>query len=129
MIITKLFELPVPPYGCNSASFHASKSDVSLVYCYEDDDGVEFQGYIRFRTFAAFRFANESHVDRPLKEAFDCILASDDSDWLSAAKAKVPDGNKWPFKRRHFLVYLTNVGYYEVIAEDCVIEEAIQVPS
>jgi len=129
MTFTILFKLPVPGCGCNSASFNTSRTDANLVYCYEDDDGNELQGYISFKKAVAFRFSNEAHAVNPIKQAYDSVLVSDDSDWLCDAKARVPEGNKWPFERRHFMVNVSNTGYYEVIAEECIAEETIRVPS
>ncbi len=93
---------------------------MTLTYV-SDDEGGEgtVSRRLTFRRVVAFTFHNEAHARDWPQEAYEAIAERDDSDWLKTLRASVPDGQTtWPFKRRHFVVYLRNHGCYEVVAEE-----------
>lgn len=109
----QLKQLHTPGHGCDRGSFSTTGVDAILKYSYSDEEGSR-ENNIRFTRVVAYRFTNEAHTKDFPSDAYDCIVEVVGSDWLKNLK----EPTLWPFVRRHIVIYLSNVGCFELIAED-----------
>ena len=125
----QLVRLPAPSYGCQSASI--SGDGVGLKIAYEFIDGADRKaGGVLFRHVAAFRYTGEIFEGIIAPQCSESVAECLESRWLrELAEAEPEDSNHWPFARRHFGLYLQNVGCYEIIAESVEYLEPRSVPN
>lgn len=69
---------------------------------------------IEFRNLAAYRFATTSHAKGLADDSICKVVEVIDSPWTDELR----EPSLWPFVRRHFAVFIEDVGYYEFLAEE-----------
>ena len=103
--------------GCEP-EFSAKDLDAQLLLTSKhDDSSVD----IRFSGVVAFRFANEGHVKGIAPDSICKVVEVLNNRWVTELKEL--SQSQWPFVRRHFAVYVEDIGYYELLAEDMQFQE------
>jgi hypothetical protein len=119
--VHKLLDLPVPGQGALWARFAYDDVSACVEFRYSDPKKEHAQlGKIRFTHVISFRFGDEMHSRGFYSESYESLAEVVDSEWLSELSATEPRGllttELW--ERHHFAVFLSNCGFFEVIAED-----------
>jgi len=107
-----------PPNSVNTkCEFRSAGGTVELTYEFETGD-EPFVGGVRFRHTRSQTFDPEPLSTRwQVEDAYQKLVEVEDSEW--AAKAVDKMGGRWPFPVRHFLVYIEDVGAFEILGSDC----------
>jgi hypothetical protein len=108
----KLFDLPIPQSGCGNTELVSDGISVVLRFEYRREKR-DFIGKIQFQGVIAYRYRDELHSLGYSSEAYESVAEILDSPWCSEQK----------FKGRHFAVFLSSNGYFEVLAENVTLGE------
>jgi len=118
--IVKIMDLPISGSGCLWARFVYGDTDGTLEFCYSDQQtGNPSIGNLLFPHVMSFRFRDEMHSLGFSSESYESVAEVVDSKWLVEMENIEPKQILKLWKRRHFAVFLTSCGYFEVIADDC----------
>ena len=129
MKIVQRWELPISGEGCHNATFFFDGVDTQLDYIYidieDDEKSVERRkkGRIVFKSSCHFRSYSEVFSDRFVnyKGSYDAlveILGSDLDKEFKKRSKKYYQGRDPHRRFRHIAVFLSNVGLFEVVADD-----------
>jgi hypothetical protein len=118
--VTKLMDLPISGSGCLWAKFLYSDTDVCLEFRYTDKDtGIPSVGRLLFPHVMSFRFRDEMRSLGFYSESYESVAELFDSEWVADMERIEPAKIHKLWKRRHFAVFLTSCGFFELIADDC----------
>jgi hypothetical protein len=108
----KLVDLPIPQSGCGKTQIRSDGVSMSLDFEYrkEGRDGI---GTVRFKGLIAQRYRDELHSVGYVQESYESIAEIQNSPWCAELK----------FDGRHFAIFLSSNGYFEVLAQEYMLEE------
>lgn len=72
---------------------------------------------VEFRPFFAFRFSGETLTQELIGGSYDTLCIVSNSHWLNELKSRDKRLSDL-FDLRHYLIYMSNVGGFEIIAEN-----------
>jgi hypothetical protein len=121
-MVRKVMDLPISGSGCLWARFAYDDTDGTVEFHYTDNQTRQSCiGILFFPHVMSFRFRDEPHipVDFP-SESYESVAEVSDSPWLAELERTEPKSSYSKlWGRRHFVVLLTNCGFFELIADDC----------
>lgn len=123
MTTTKLVNLPIPQSGCGNTKLSCDGLSLSIEFEYRSQ-GSDIIGTICFDGVVAYRFSNEMHSEGFVSEAYESVAEVLNSDWKARLVATSPTGVTNALAARHFAVFLSSNGYFEVLAESFRVEDA-----
>lgn len=99
---------------------------LALRFEYERDE-IWYSGELRFARVRAFRFRAEGHATPwQTMDAYDTLVEITNSMWVKEIRDESPGaGGEWTL--RHYLIYLSSAGVYEVLADSWASTEVEQV--
>lgn len=103
----KLFDLPIPQSGCGNTQLLSDGISAIIKFEYRKD-AKDLIGSIKFEGVIAYRFRDEFHSVGYCSEAYESVAEIEESDWIAQLKGE----------GRHFVVFLSSNGYFEVLATD-----------
>lgn len=107
--------LSVGGAGCGDVRICSIGTSLRVEYEYRQDK-QDLIGVLEFEDMIAFRFREEMYSAGFLEASYDAVLTVERSSWLKELAKIRPSGLR-KVKRHHFALYLSNLGYLEVIAE------------
>lgn len=118
MSIQKLWEFPVPS-NCiaNGVVLIYAGGDAIIKFDYfdENENGVIYNGSIRFKSVMAHRHSTEKFTNF-IQGAYDTVIEIQNSKWAKELYKLNPEDSKyWDIK--HYAIYLDSFGLYEFIAQ------------
>jgi hypothetical protein len=113
MNIRKLFDLPIPQSGCGNTQLESDGITVTLRFEYRLN-GKDLVGTIQFRGVVAYRYRDELHSLGYASEAYESVAEIVDSPWCKELH----------FAAKHFAVFLSSNGYFEVLADSASLAES-----
>lgn len=119
----KLTNLPIPQSGCGNTRLSCDGLSLSLEFEFRNQ-GEDIIGAIQFEGVVAYRFSNEMHSEGFVSEAYESVAEVLNSDWRQRLAALAPASVTNTSSARHFAVFLSSNGYFEVLAESFRVEEA-----
>ena len=110
-----IVSLPVGGAGCDRATFTTKGVDMTLAVtgAVGEPDGTWLAV---FKRFVAFRFRDEMHSFGFLDASYDALCELLHSSWITEMDEIRPPNQRY-VESRHFVVMLSNVGYFEILAE------------
>ena len=115
MEFTKHLDLPVPGSGCGDISIRYLGLSLLVEFEYHLG-GRDLIGELRFDGVLAFRFRDEMHSAGFPAGSYDCVMSSQQTDWLRELKAAEPAGVNAVSEATHFAVLLSSNGLLEIVA-------------
>jgi|SRR5690242_9229228 hypothetical protein len=103
----KLTDLLIPQSGCGNTLLVSDGVTVTLQFEYRRE-GKDWIGLIRFEEVIAYRHRDELHSVGYPSESYESIAEIHNSGWSTELKCSV----------RHFAVFLTSNGYFEILAKE-----------
>ena len=122
MTSNKLAHLPIPQSGCGNTRLSCDGLSLSIEFEYRSQ-GAAAIGTIQFEGVVAYRFANEMHSEGFVPEAYESVAEVTGSEWKQRLVSAAPIGVTNAKSARHFAIFLSSNGYFEVLAESFRIEE------
>jgi hypothetical protein len=122
MTSTKITNLPIPQSGCGNTRLSCDGLNLSIEFEYRSQ-GTDIIGTICFEAVVAYRFSNEMHSEGFISEAYESVAEVLNSDWKMKLAAIAPAGVTDALSARHFAMFLSSNGYFEVLAESVRVEE------
>jgi len=138
MIVKTLARLPLwkSKTGCDAIKFTSNGVMIIIEYSYFAE-GKEYIGAVHLDAVMAHKFANEPNtqgliiggygasaeanglalVRELIEKATDSVAEVEDSPWVKQMIERSPE-HTWPFRKRHFVMDLSNNGFFEIIADD-----------
>ncbi|MFN0017496.1 MAG: hypothetical protein ACKVP0_04495 [Pirellulaceae bacterium] len=118
--VKKFMNLPISGSGCLSAKFLYNDTDGCLEFKYSDGKtGKPSIGQLKFPHVMSFRFRDEMRSLGFFSESYDSVAEVLNSEWLAELEKIEPAKIHKLWKRRHFAVFLSSCGFFELIADDC----------
>ncbi len=108
--------LSLPGSGPGDSCVTSDGGELLLEYEYRKD-GRDFIGRLRFEGVAAYRFRNEVHSRGFVPSSYDSVVDIVDSPWLEELAKAVSEGMTSASGKKHFALFLSSNGYFEVIAD------------
>ena len=108
--------LSMPGSGAGDSRLTCAGSELLLEYEYRSD-GRDFIGRLRFWGVAAYRFRNEAHSRGFIPTSYDAVVEVIDSLWFEDVMKGVSEGVSGAKAKKHFALFLSSNGYFEVIAD------------
>jgi hypothetical protein len=119
-MVKKFMDLPISGRGCLWATFTHAECDATIEFKYHDQQtGKPCIGSLIFPTTLSFRFRDEPHSLGFPSESYDSVAEVFDSQWIAEFERIEPAQTPRLGRRRHFAVFLSSCGLFEVIADDC----------
>ena len=112
----RFVELPVPGSGYGDIRILFNENDILAEFEYRLT-GVDWIGCIHFSNVVAFRFRDELRSAGFCLESYGAVVQMEESDWISQLKHGEPPNKKFLDTGKHYAVFFSNNGYFEVIAE------------
>ena len=116
MTTKRLTNLPIPQSGCGNTRLSCDGLSLSIEFEYRDQ-GADVIGTIQFEGVLAYRFVNEMHGVGFVSEAYESVAEVRDSEWRQRLAVAAPVGVNDAASARHFAIFLSSNGYFEVLAE------------
>jgi hypothetical protein len=120
MKVIRLKDLMTPGQGIDTTIASMVRTSFTIQYFFHSNSH-SLVGKIVFEHTVAFRFSNEGHTSIYPRESSETLAECIDSEWITELKA-YPDAKRWPFQCRHFMLFLKNKGFFEVVAENFSLE-------
>lgn len=118
---TTSLQLPISQSGCGNTRLISDGVSLTIEFEYREA-GRDLIGCLRFSEVIAYTFRNEMHSQGYLSEAYDAVHEVPESSWLQQMKDAAPNGVRDADSKRHFAVFLSSNGYFEVLAGSYVFE-------
>lgn len=115
MTTTKITNLPIPQSGCGNTRLSCDGLNLSIEFEYRSQ-GEDIIGKICFESVIAYRFSNEMHSEGFVTEAYESVAEVLNSEWKTRLTAIAPTGVTDALSARHFVMFLSSNGYFEVLA-------------
>ena len=109
---------PMPSAYTEEAVFSHPGGNAEL-RCVLEHNGAMYSSGLRFQRVRAYKYTAESHCKTwQIEHAYDTLVEIEESDWVTdlVMAEPIPE-RRWPWKIRHFLIYVDDAGAYEVAAE------------
>jgi hypothetical protein len=120
---SKIADLPIPQSGCGDTRLCSDGLALTLEFEYRKL-GQHVIGSVRFDGVIAYRFRNELHSLDYCSESYESIAEVRDSEWRKSLVDTASDGEASPSRLRHFALFLTSNGYFEILADQMEIGES-----
>lgn len=108
--------LSIPESGPGDSRVTFDGSELLLEYEYRNS-GRDLIGRLLFEKVVAYRFRNEAHSRGFIPSSYDAVVEVVDSSWLEELVEGVPEGMIGAKGKKHFAIFLSSNGYFEVIAD------------
>lgn len=112
----KLSDLPIPQSGCGNTRLVSDGVILTLEFEYRAQS-QDWIGGVRFESVLAYRFRNEAHSKGYSSDGFEALAEIFGSSWKDELGAIAPSGFDDVQSKRHFAVFLSSNGYFEIFAE------------
>jgi len=116
MDVKTVSKLPIPGSGCGDIQFCYKSLDGVLEFEFRKN-GDDWIGGIHFESVVAFRFRDEYRSLGFVGGSYDALVEIEHSDWIAELKKGEPKGKMGLENARHFAVFLSSNGYFEIIAK------------
>lgn len=112
----QITQLSMPDSDCGNSRVVSDGVELLIEYEYHADQ-MDWIGSIHFTDVVAYRFRNEMHSQSFCAESYTAVAEIQDSPWLADLVRNEPPGIRSAKSRKHFAVFLSSNGYFEVIAD------------
>ncbi|MDR1449460.1 MAG: hypothetical protein LBI84_04545 [Propionibacteriaceae bacterium] len=108
---------PPPPSSFTESVLFTSPGGEAELRCVYERDEALYAGGLRFDRVRAYRFLAESHCTLwHVEDEYDTLVEIEQSSWAAELLAAEPDGSRYGWQIRRFLIYVDDSGAYEVAA-------------
>ncbi|MDR1146942.1 MAG: hypothetical protein LBK71_12530 [Verrucomicrobiales bacterium] len=108
----KIADLPIPQSGCGDTRLTSDGLVLTLEFEYRKE-GKDYIGIIYFNNIVAYRFRSELHSDGFVPESYESIAEVEKSNWAASIFNNA----------KHYAIFLSSNGYFEVLASKFVLGE------
>lgn len=106
----------MPDSDCGDTRVVSDGVELLIEYEYRADR-VDWIGSVHFTDVVAYRFRNELHSQGFCSESYNAVAEIQDSPLLAELVRNEPPGIRSAKGRKHFAVFLSSNGYFEVLAD------------